>query len=204
MFLAYSLEIYIPIFNLLNFFIKKNIIHFVIKIDFQKLEREARICRKLNHPNIGKFFEFTLNLCIKFFFLCTVRLHDSIQEEGYHYLIFDLVTGGELFEDIVAREYYSEADASHCIQQILESVNHCHMNNVVHRDLKVFISAFDFYFVFHYYCLIKFSRKIYYWPVKLKVPPLNWLTLAWPLKFKVNNKRGMVLPVHLVTYHLKY
>lgn len=66
-----------------------------------------------------------------------VRLHDSIQEEGYHYLIFDLVTGGELFEDIVAREYYSEADASHCIQQILESVNHCHMNNVVHRDLKV-------------------------------------------------------------------
>ncbi|KAG0413048.1 hypothetical protein HPB47_009813 [Ixodes persulcatus] len=65
-----------------------------------------------------------------------VRLHDSIQEEGYHYLIFDLVTGGELFEDIVAREYYSEADASHCIQQILESVNHCHMNNVVHRDLK--------------------------------------------------------------------
>ncbi|KAI1292158.1 Calcium/calmodulin-dependent protein kinase type II alpha chain [Halotydeus destructor] len=85
--------------------------------DFQKLEREARICRKLNHPNI-------------------VRLHDSIQEEGFHYLIFDLVTGGELFEDIVAREYYSEADASHCIQQILESVNHCHHNNIVHRDLK--------------------------------------------------------------------
>ncbi|XP_022253438.1 calcium/calmodulin-dependent protein kinase type II alpha chain-like [Limulus polyphemus] len=66
----------------------------------------------------------------------TVRLHDSIQEESFHYLIFDLVTGGELFEDIVAREYYSEADASHCIQQILESVHHCHQNNVVHRDLK--------------------------------------------------------------------
>ncbi|XP_014285393.1 calcium/calmodulin-dependent protein kinase type II alpha chain isoform X9 [Halyomorpha halys] len=84
---------------------------------FQKLEREARICRKLQHPNI-------------------VRLHDSIQEENYHYLVFDLVTGGELFEDIVAREFYSEADASHCIQQILESVNHCHQNGVVHRDLK--------------------------------------------------------------------
>uniref|UniRef100_A0A336LZU6 CSON006450 protein n=1 Tax=Culicoides sonorensis TaxID=179676 RepID=A0A336LZU6_CULSO len=46
------------------------------------------------------------------------------------------VTGGELFEDIVAREFYSEADASHCIQQILESVHHCHSNGVVHRDLK--------------------------------------------------------------------
>ncbi|KAF5296043.1 hypothetical protein FQA39_LY12665 [Lamprigera yunnana] len=65
-----------------------------------------------------------------------VRLHDSIQEENFHYLVFDLVTGGELFEDIVAREFYSEADASHCIQQILESVNHCHQNGVVHRDLK--------------------------------------------------------------------
>lgn len=41
-----------------------------------------------------------------------------------------------MFEDIVAREFYSEADASHCIQQILESVNHCHTNGVVHRDLK--------------------------------------------------------------------
>ncbi|XP_065806231.1 calcium/calmodulin-dependent protein kinase type II delta 1 chain isoform X1 [Labrus bergylta] len=85
--------------------------------DHQKLEREARICRLLKHANI-------------------VRLHDSISEEGFHYLVFDLVTGGELFEDIVAREYYSEADASHCIQQILESVNHCHMNGIVHRDLK--------------------------------------------------------------------
>ena len=47
------------------------------------------------------------------------------------------MTGGELFEDIVAREFYSEADASHCIQQILESVNHCHTGGIVHRDLKV-------------------------------------------------------------------
>lgn len=48
----------------------------------------------------------------------------------------DSVTGGELFEDIVAREFYSEADASHCIQQILESVHHCHQHSIVHRDLK--------------------------------------------------------------------
>ncbi|XP_037761236.1 calcium/calmodulin-dependent protein kinase type II subunit gamma isoform X13 [Chelonia mydas] len=85
--------------------------------DHQKLEREARICRLLKHPNI-------------------VRLHDSISEEAFHYLVFDLVTGGELFEDIVAREYYSEADASHCIHQILESVNHIHQHDIVHRDLK--------------------------------------------------------------------
>lgn len=85
--------------------------------DHQKLEREAKICRQLKHPNI-------------------VRLYESIPEENFHYLIFDLVTGGELFEDIVAREFYSEVDASHCIQQILDAVRHCHESNIVHRDLK--------------------------------------------------------------------
>ena len=52
-------------------------------------------------------------------------------------MIFDLVTGGELFDDIVAREFYSEKDASNCIQQILESVTHCHTNGIIHRDIKV-------------------------------------------------------------------
>jgi len=85
--------------------------------DYQKLEREARICRMLKHPTI-------------------VRLHDTVQDEGFHYLVFDLVTGGELFEDIVAREFYSEADASHCMQQILESISYCHQMDVAHRDVK--------------------------------------------------------------------
>uniref|UniRef100_A0AAQ4PQA3 calcium/calmodulin-dependent protein kinase n=1 Tax=Gasterosteus aculeatus aculeatus TaxID=481459 RepID=A0AAQ4PQA3_GASAC len=69
--------------------------------DHQKLEREARICRLLKHPNI-------------------VRLHDSISEEGFHYLVFDLVTGGELFEDIVAREYYNgpSLPVSHCLDPL--------------------------------------------------------------------------------------
>ena len=85
--------------------------------EFQLFGTEAKICRKLQHPNI-------------------VRLHDSIKIENFHFLVFDLVTGGDLFKDIETRKSYSEADASQCIQQILEAINYCHNNGVIHRDLK--------------------------------------------------------------------
>ena len=83
----------------------------------QKFEREARIGRLLNHPLV-------------------LLLQGSFVEVDIHYLVFELVTGRELFDDIVAREFYSEVDASSCIQQILESVSYLHHNNIIHRDLK--------------------------------------------------------------------
>jgi hypothetical protein len=52
--------------NLFLFFLSNNF------SDFQKLEREARICRKLQHPNIGEFFNllhFNLTIEILIFFL---------------------------------------------------------------------------------------------------------------------------------------
>ena len=55
----------------------------------------------------------------------------------------------------MAREFYSEADASHCIQQILESVHHCHHNGVVHRDLKVY------YLTVRNYLIHELSSKNY-------------------------------------------
>uniref|UniRef100_A0A8C3S2Y1 calcium/calmodulin-dependent protein kinase n=1 Tax=Chelydra serpentina TaxID=8475 RepID=A0A8C3S2Y1_CHESE len=62
--------------------------------------------------------------------------HCAWESPNLPWSVSSRVTGGELFEDIVAREYYSEADASHCIHQILESVNHIHQHDIVHRDLK--------------------------------------------------------------------
>ncbi|KAI4489859.1 hypothetical protein M0804_004041 [Polistes exclamans] len=105
----------------------------VTEVDFQKLEREARICRKLQHPNIGVVPTINRSVYRRRFY----NSLESIKSRRKVKFSFESkVTGGELFEDIVAREFYSEADASHCIQQILESVHHCHHNGVVHRDLK--------------------------------------------------------------------
>ena len=45
-------------------------------------------------------------------------------------------SGGELFDRIIEKEYFSEKYAAQVFKQILEAINYCHKNNVCHRDLK--------------------------------------------------------------------
>jgi calcium/calmodulin-dependent protein kinase I len=83
----------------------------------ESLENEIKVLRKLRHPNI-------------------VQLFDTYDEKQYVYLVMELVTGGELFDRIVAKGSYTERDASNLIRQVLEAVAFMHRNGVVHRDLK--------------------------------------------------------------------
>lgn len=49
----------------------------------------------------------------------------------------DRVSGGELFDRIVEKGFYTERDASQLIHQILDAVKYLHDMGIVHRDLKV-------------------------------------------------------------------
>ena len=83
-----------------------------------KIDREMRICHSIsNHANI-------------------VSMYHNYKSPEYYYLVFELITGGELFDDIVKREFYSEEDASKAIRQILSAIQYCHERSIVHRDLK--------------------------------------------------------------------
>jgi calcium/calmodulin-dependent protein kinase (CaM kinase) II len=87
------------------------------KRNYDKLEREAFICRQLQHPNI-------------------IHLHEVVEEDDYHYLVFDLASGGELFDDIIAKKSYNELQATSFMVQIFGGLKYLHEKNVVHRDLK--------------------------------------------------------------------
>lgn len=51
--------------------------------------------------------------------------------------VFSSVSGGELFDRIVEKGFYTEKDASALIKQVLDAVNYLHFLGIVHRDLKV-------------------------------------------------------------------
>lgn len=86
-------------------------------LDVEMIELEIWMCQQLEHENI-------------------VQLVEAIKETGTHYLVFPLMLGGELFDDIESRESYTELDASHCIEQVFKGVAYIHSKNIIHRDLK--------------------------------------------------------------------
>jgi len=81
------------------------------------LKREIDIMTKLKHDHI-------------------IQLFDVFDEDDNIYLVLELVTGGELFDQIISKGSYSERDAANIIRQILEAVAFMHTHGIAHRDLK--------------------------------------------------------------------
>ena len=46
------------------------------------------------------------------------------------------VEGGELFDKIVSKTFYSEREARDVVFTLLSSIEYCHNRDIVHRDLK--------------------------------------------------------------------
>jgi len=83
----------------------------------QKLLDEINIVKSIDHPNILKMYEF-------------------FEQRQSFFLVTEVCKGGELFDEIIRRKKFSERDAAVLMKQILSCINFCHMNKIVHRDIK--------------------------------------------------------------------
>ena len=85
--------------------------------DRQRFISEISILKNMDHPNILKLLEV-------------------YQDDARYYVVTEVCRGGELFDEIVKRKSFSEKDASVIMSQILTAIHYCHLQNIVHRDMK--------------------------------------------------------------------
>lgn len=82
-----------------------------------RMKREISIMKTLDHPNI-------------------VRLLEVYEDEECLYLVMEMCSGGELFDEIVRRGCFSEQYAATMMRQIFSAIAYCHGRDIIHRDLK--------------------------------------------------------------------
>jgi serine/threonine protein kinase len=83
----------------------------------EQLKREIAVMKLLKHDNI-------------------VQLKEVMQTANHIYLVLELVTGGELFDKIVAAKKFDEATARKYFHQLIMGIHYCHQQGIAHRDLK--------------------------------------------------------------------
>ena len=72
---------------------------------------------KIDHPNI-------------------IKMIDTYENKENFFIILEFMRGGELFERIVEKEYFSEKEAIKVLRILLDAVGYCHKKGIIHRDLK--------------------------------------------------------------------
>jgi len=85
--------------------------------DLVNSKRELEILAKLQHPNI-------------------VKLHRVFEDKEFCFIILELVTGGELFDRIIDKQYYTENEALTVVKVVANGLVYCHEQGITHRDLK--------------------------------------------------------------------
>ena len=84
----------------------------------QMVVSELRIFRQVHHRNI-------------------VQLLEVYESERAVLLVMEVCTGGELFERLAKRKFYTEVDAAKVTGQMVAAVSYLHANNICHRELKL-------------------------------------------------------------------
>lgn len=86
-------------------------------VKLNKVKQEAKILAMFSHPHIMKVYEL-------------IETNDGI------YIVMEYLPGGELYDQIISKERFSEEEARNKFQELIFALDYCHHHGVVHRDIK--------------------------------------------------------------------
>eukprot|EP00798_Chlamydomonas_sp_ICE-L_P018948 gene18948-25518_t len=66
----------------------------------------------------------------------TVVLKEVFEDDDLYQLVMELCSGGELFDQIIAKGHYSEKHAAEKMQSLMSLIAYAHSKDIIHRDLK--------------------------------------------------------------------
>lgn len=95
----------------------KSIFKSSVGAELEMLRREIEMLSVMDHPNIVKWYS-------------------TYEDSKFVHLVMEHCSGGELFERIINKGYYSENEAADLMYKIVWVISHLHMKGIVHRDIK--------------------------------------------------------------------
>ena len=82
------------------------------------IECEFDMIRKLNHRNV-------------------ISVEHASEDEDFIYIYMPYYGGGDLHSFIDDYDYLAEKVAFKIFYQLVDAVDHCHLNDIIHRDIKL-------------------------------------------------------------------
>ena len=76
-------------------------------VQMQRIIREVRFLRALNHPHI-------------------IKVYDVYESESTVFIVMEQATGGELFDYIIQHQRLTTEKARHFMRQIVSALDYCH------------------------------------------------------------------------------
>ncbi|XP_017494185.1 PREDICTED: twitchin-like, partial [Rhagoletis zephyria] len=91
----------------------------------------------VSHPTEKALIRKEIDIMNQLHHVKLIRLHDAFEEDDEMVLIYEFMSGGELFERITDENYrMTEAEAANFMRQIIEGIRHMHERNIIHLDIK--------------------------------------------------------------------
>ena len=142
-------------------------------LNFQRVENEISILKKVQHKNI-------------------IKLYELMESPQKIYLVMELCEGGELFDYIVNHKNLPEEQACRFFQEIINALEYLHSMNIVHRDVKPENLLLDISYKTHCLKLIDFGISTQYKPSKLLTTPCGTASYAPPEMHKGEEYYGLL------------